>query len=50
LFYITPTIQFLIGAFMLNETVNTNQLIGFAGIWLGLILYAISLMKREKTT
>ncbi|MEE9326731.1 MAG: EamA family transporter RarD [Cocleimonas sp.] len=49
LFYITPTIQFLIGAFVFNEDVNSDQLIGFMGIWLGLALYTYSLLKRKTT-
>ncbi len=48
LFYITPSMQFLIGIFVFNEKLNTNQLIGFAGIWIGLILYGFSLVKRQK--
>jgi len=47
LFYITPTMQFLIGALVFNEEVNTDQLIGFSGIWIGLVLYAYSLLKRH---
>lgn len=43
LFYITPTIQFLVGAVVFHESINTNQLIGFIGIWVGLALYAYSL-------
>jgi len=48
LFYITPSMQFLIGILVFNEKLNTNQLIGFAGIWIGLILYAFSLLKSQK--
>jgi len=48
LFYITPSMQFLIGILVFNEKLNTNQLIGFAGIWIGLILYGFSLVKRQK--
>ena len=48
LFYITPTMQFLIGILVFKEQLNTNQLIGFVGIWIGLLLYAISLLKRQK--
>ncbi|GAA0419220.1 EamA family transporter RarD [Cocleimonas flava] len=47
LFYITPTMQFLIGAFIFKETVNTDQLIGFSGIWIGLVLYTFSLLSRQ---
>ena len=50
LFYITPTMQFLIGILVYKEQLNTNQLIGFVGIWIGLLLYAISLLKRQKVT
>ncbi|MEH6455396.1 MAG: EamA family transporter RarD [Cocleimonas sp.] len=50
LFYITPSMQFLIGIFVFNEKLNTNQLIGFAGIWIGLILYGFSLVKRQNVT
>ena len=46
LFYITPTIQFLIGAFIFGEAINTKQLLGFSGIWLGLALYTYSLIKE----
>ena len=48
LFYITPSMQFLLGIYVFNEKLNTNQLIGFAGIWLGLLMYAFSLLKRHK--
>ncbi len=46
LFYITPTMQFLVGAFIFHENVNTNQLLGFAGIWIGLALYTFSLFRN----
>jgi len=48
LFYITPTIQFLIGTYVFKEQINQNQLIGFAGIWFGLALYTYSLLKRKE--
>ena len=44
LFYITPTLQFLVGAVVFHEPVNTHQLIGFMGIWIGLALYTYSLL------
>ncbi len=50
LFYITPTMQFLVGVYIFKEALNVNQLIGFAGIWIGLVLYAISLIKRHDQT
>lgn len=48
LFYITPTIQFLLGVWILNEEMDSYQLIGFVGIWLGLALYTYSLLKNGK--
>ena len=46
LFYITPTLQFLIGVFVFKEAIDFNQLIGFIGIWIGLILYTYTLVKE----
>jgi len=48
LFYITPTIQFLVGALVFHEALNIHQLIGFIGIWLGLALYTVSLVKTPE--
>ena len=47
LFLITPTIQFLIGYYLQNEPVNSNQLIGFIGVWAGLIIYSYALVKEN---
>ena len=47
-FYITPTMQFLIGVVVFNETVNRHQLIGFIGIWLALALYTYSLLSESR--
>ncbi len=43
LFYITPTMQFFVGVMLFNEPINSNQLFGFMGIWIGLALYTYSL-------
>ena len=48
LFYITPTMQFIVGAYIFKEEVNPDQFIGFIGIWIGLALYTFSLLKRQK--
>ena len=50
LFYITPTLQFLVGAVVFNEAMNTSQMIGFIGIWIGLALYTYSLRSLQKST
>ena len=47
LFLVTPTIQFLVGYFMYEELININQLIGFLGVWLGLIMYSYGLLKDK---
>ena len=47
LFLITPTLQFLVGYYLQNEAVNTNQLIGFVGVWTGLIMYSYGLIKDK---
>ncbi len=39
--YIAPTIQFLIGVFLYDEPFSTQQLIGFAIIWLALIIFSV---------
>ena len=47
LFYITPSMQFFIGVYLFKEEINPNQLIGFIGIWIGLVLYTFSLLRRQ---
>ncbi len=44
--FINPTLQFLVGYYYFSEPFNTDQFIGFVGIWLGLLLYCYSLMKK----
>ncbi len=44
LFYITPTLQFLSGVFLLGEAFNFDKLIGFVGIWIGLAVFTYSLL------
>ncbi|WMW79067.1 EamA family transporter RarD [Undibacterium cyanobacteriorum] len=38
--YISPSIQLLMGVVLYNEHFGNDKLIGFMGIWLGLILYS----------
>jgi len=44
LFYITPTIQFLCGILIFGESLSQDKLIGFAAIWIGLIVFSYSLL------
>ncbi len=45
LFFITPSMQFVMGAVVLGEPVSIHKLISFSIIWAGLILYSISLLR-----
>jgi chloramphenicol-sensitive protein RarD len=47
LFYITPSLQFLVGVWVFNEVINPHQLIGFIGIWAGLLIYSYALIKES---
>ncbi|MEJ7304528.1 EamA family transporter, partial [Staphylococcus caprae] len=40
--YVGPTIMFILGIFVFKETFNTDQLITFIFIWIGIVLYSIS--------
>ena len=47
LFLITPTLQFLVGYVLYDESVNINQLLGFTAVWIGLIVYCYGLIKDK---
>ena len=47
LFYITPSLQFLVGALVFHEAIDFKQLIGFIGIWTGLALYSYDLLRHQ---
>ncbi len=46
--YIAPTLQFLIGVFIYHEPFSYHQLIGFAIIWLALIIFSIEGLNSRK--
>ena len=46
LFFITPTIQFLVGYLLHEEPVNIDQLIGFVGVWIGLVVCCYALIRK----
>ena len=46
LFFITPTIQFLVGYLLHDEPVNIDQLFGFVVVWIGLIIYCYALNRK----
>jgi chloramphenicol-sensitive protein RarD len=47
LFYITPTLQFLCGILVFEEAFNQDKLIGFAAIWIGLLIFSYSLLSNQ---
>ncbi len=51
--YIAPTLQFLLGVLVYNESFGRDQLIGFGFIWLALLVYTIEglrhVRKRSKS-
>jgi len=48
--YINPTMQFLIGVFVLKESYPPERLVTFAIIWLALLLFTMGLLKSRKTS
>ncbi len=46
--YIAPTLQLLIGVWIFSEPFDRNQLIGFAGIWTALAIYALDGVYRSR--
>lgn len=47
--YINPTMQFLIGVYVLKEAYPPERIITFALIWFALVLFTIGLFKLRKT-
>lgn len=46
LFYVNPTIQFLVGRFYFHEPFSLAELAGFGFIWIGLIVYTFDSYRR----
>jgi chloramphenicol-sensitive protein RarD len=42
--YLTPILQFVIGAFVLNEAMPTSRWIGFALVWAALVILSIDMV------
>ncbi len=45
--YINPTLQFLIAVFVLQESFDVNQLVGFLFIWMALFVFGKDSVKRQ---
>lgn len=48
LMYINPTIQFLVGIFYYKESLDTNRLVAFIVIWVGVLLALFDKLRRMK--
>ena len=46
--YINPTLQFLVAVFVLSETINTDQLIGFCFIWCALLMFSLGSLRQQQ--
>ena len=47
IFYITPTLQFLLGYFAYNEPFSTEKLISFILIWIAVFIYLKDLYEKN---
>ena len=47
IFYITPTLQFLLGYFMFNEPLNIQKLVSFFLIWIAVFIYLKDLYEKK---
>jgi len=47
IFYITPTLQFLLGYFMFNEQLNIEKLASFFLIWIAVFIYLKDLYENN---
>ena len=46
--YISPTIQFLIGLFIMNESFDLTRFFGYLFVWLGVIVFSVSSFRQFK--
>ncbi len=47
IFYITPTLQFILGYFLYNEPLNNEKLISFILIWIAVFIYLKDLYENK---
>lgn len=45
--YLTPTLQLLIGVFVLHEPLHLSQLVGFAFVWAALVALTAAMLRRR---
>ena len=47
--YIAPTLQFLVGLLIFHEPFSQTRLVGFAIIWLALIIYSAEGVRHQRS-
>ena len=47
IFYITPTLQFLLGFYLYGETLNVQKLVSFFLIWIAVFIYLKDLYEKN---
>jgi chloramphenicol-sensitive protein RarD len=47
--YIVPTINFLLGVFLYHEPLAASQIVGFALVWIGLIIFTVDSVRAVRT-
>jgi len=47
IFYITPTLQFLLGYYLFNEPINFEKLLSFFLIWIAVFIYLKDLYEKN---
>jgi len=47
IFYITPTLQFLLGYYLFDELMNTEKLVSFFLIWIAVLIYLKDLYEKN---
>jgi chloramphenicol-sensitive protein RarD len=46
--YLTPTVIFLIGVFGFHEAMTTSRWLGFAIIWIALVIFAVDAWRSSR--
>ncbi|NQX29568.1 EamA family transporter RarD [Microbacteriaceae bacterium VKM Ac-2854] len=46
--YLTPVLQFIVGAFVLHEEMPPERWLGFALVWLALVIFSVDLVRAER--
>ena len=47
IFYITPSLQFILGYFLFNEPLNIQKLVSFFLIWIAVLIYLKDLYEKN---